>query len=205
MGKTIGLTAFRARQDYLWDGHSINNIMRALKPVLLFTILIVCFCQPAFTQQQKEDFVGRIERLRKENKLTVKAYPDKTFVGSVAGYYDNGSLVLINSLTDAEFGGTETCYYIKGGALHSVFVSTASFHSSDEWAGYFTKHKAVDKCKSCHGKKYCFTLAIIFSSNPLIVAKENGKMKRLNQDEREKAITDVNKNREQLESMLSKL
>jgi len=171
----------------------------------LFIILLICSFHLAFAQQQKEDFVGWVEKLRKENKVTIKAYPDKTFVGSLTGYYDNGSLVLINSLTDAEFGGTETLYYIKDGALHSVFISTASFDSSDEWAGYFAKHKAFDRCKSCHGKKQCFTLAISFESSPLFVAKTNGKMRSLNQDEREKALADVEKTRKQLEAMLSEL
>ncbi|HEX2683753.1 MAG TPA: hypothetical protein VHL77_07465 [Ferruginibacter sp.] len=89
MRKAIGLAAFRPRQDYLRDEYSINNAMRVLKLVLLVPILIACSCQQAFTQQQKEDFIGRIEKLRQENRPAVTAYSDKTIAGSLVGYYNN--------------------------------------------------------------------------------------------------------------------
>lgn len=175
-------------------------------PTSLLAILVWLPLHPAVSQSLHDDFVDRIENLKTAKKLMVKTYPGKTFAGALTGYYDGDALVLINSLTDAEFGGTETLYYIKNGSLHSVFISTASFHSSDEWAGYFVKHQAADKCTSCHGTEQCFTLAILFAGNsPLIVKKENGQTKQLNQDERERAVADVERTRKQLEALLNEL
>lgn len=172
----------------------------------LLALLVSLFVHPAVAQLLHDDFVHRIEDLRTAKKLTVKTYPDKTFAGALTGYYDGDALVLINSLTDAEFGGTETLYYINNGSFHSVFVSMASFRSSDEWAGYFVKHQAADACPSCHGTEQCFTLAIRFTgSSPLIVKKENGKTKQVDQDERERAVADVQRTRKQLEALLSEL
>lgn len=61
--------------------------------------------------QTADDYVRTIEKLRSKGKLTTKSSIDKTFVGSVTGYYDHDSIVLINSLTDAEAAGTETLYF----------------------------------------------------------------------------------------------
>jgi len=182
------------------------NRMNTLKLPSLFVVLVMCSCPQVFSQQN-DGFVSRVEKLRKANALTVKEYDGKTYVGSLTGYYEGGSLVLINSLTDAEFGGTETLYYINDSSLHSVYVSSASFTSSGEWVGYFTKHKVFDHCESCHGKKACFTLAITFngSGRPRVVATENGRLKPLNDDEKDKAVSDVKKTRKELEAMLSEL
>ncbi|MBT1688282.1 hypothetical protein [Dawidia soli] len=178
--------------------------MRILKSLL--ALLVSLSFHPAFSQLLQDDFVRRIEDLRAAKKVTVKTYPDKTFVGALTGYYDGDALVLINTLTDAEFGGTETLFYIKNDSLRGVFISMASFRSSDAWAGYFAKHQAADGCTSCHGTEQCSTVAILFTgSSPLIVKKENGKTKKVNQDERERAVADVERTRKQLEALLSEL
>lgn len=143
--------------------------MKAINLKFLFPILISLSCSQVFAQYPKDDFVSRIENLRKENKLTVKIYPEETYVGLLAGYYDDGRLVLINSLSGGELGSRELLYYIKDGALHSTFMVDVSFEPSDEWAPYYAKHKAAYKCTSCHGNKRCNTISIVFKNKPQLV------------------------------------
>lgn len=115
---------------------------------LLFIILTV-FAFGQSWSQSEDDYVKTIERLLTKGKLTTKTSTDKTFVGSVTAYYDKDSLVLINSLTDAEAAGTETLYYIKNGVLKKVFIMTALLSSNDKWAEFYSKHKSRDNCYKC--------------------------------------------------------
>jgi len=110
-----------------------------------------------------DPWTKRIDSLRQKNKLTAKHYPDKTFVGSLTGYYFADTLVFINTLTDAEEAGTETQYYIKDGSLIKVLIMAARFDSSSEWTDYYTNHNRNLNCQDCHSKPKCERTEIIFS------------------------------------------
>jgi hypothetical protein len=172
---------------------------------LLFSLLLLFFLQQARAQGRGDDFVRRIERLRHENKLITKTYPDKTSVGSLTGYYDKGALVLINSLTDAEAAGTETLYYIRNGALSKVFIMAAQFNSHEEWAEYFSKHTALDSCHSCHGKPHCVVTVISFDRDETVTITENGKVRQPAKAEKEEILGGVVTTRKELETLLKEL
>jgi hypothetical protein len=171
---------------------------------LLFIILIV-FAFGQSWSQSKNDYVKTIERLWTNGKLTTKTSTDKTFVGSVTAYYHNDSLVLINSLTDAEAAGTETLYYIENGALKKVFIVTALLESNDKWTEFYSKHKSRDNCYKCHGNFECFVTEIIFGDSVTIKTKENAKLKQLTQDDKEKMLWDIRKTYEELKTLLKEL
>lgn len=135
----------------------------------------------------------------------MKASTDKTFAGSVRAYYDKDSLVLINSLTDAEAAGTETLYFLKDGILKKVFIMGATFDSSDEWTDYYSRHKSVDGCYTCHGKKNCIVTEITFGDNPIIVMIDNRKKRKLSQDEQDKLIFELRKTSEELKVLSKEL
>jgi hypothetical protein len=104
---------------------------------LLFSILFLFFLQRAWSQDSGDGFVRTIEGLRRDDSLNAKTYPGNTFAGLLTGCHDTGTLVLINTLTDAEAAGTETLYYIRDGALSKVFMMAARFEAHEEWPGYF--------------------------------------------------------------------
>jgi hypothetical protein len=170
---------------------------------LLITLTIFAFGQ--VWSQTPDDYVRTIEKLRSKGKLTTKSSTDKTFVGSVTGYYDNDSIVLVNSLTDAEESGTETLYFVKDGVLKKVFIMAATFDSSDEWTEYYSKHKSIEKCYICHGKPDCIVTEITFGDKPTIIVTENKKKRELTQDEKEKILADVRNTSEELKALLNEM
>jgi hypothetical protein len=171
--------------------------------LLLTTLTILAFGQ--VWSQTPDDYVTTIEKLRSKGKLTIKSFTDKTFVGSVTRYYDNDAIVLINSLADAEAAGTETLYFINDGVLQKVFKMAATFDSSDEWNEYYSKHKSINKCYSCHGKPDCIVTEITLGDKPEIVVTENKKKTELTQDEKEKMLADVRKISEELKALLNEI
>lgn len=172
---------------------------------LLFPILFLFFLQQAWSQDGGDDFVRTTERLRHDGSLTTKTYPGKTFAGSLTGYYHNGTLVLINTLTDAEAAGTETLYFIRDGALSKVFIMAAQFEAHEEWAGYFSKHKLADKCYACHGKRHCVVTVITFDGGPIIAVTEKGMAKHLTEAEQAEIIGRAISARRELEALLKEL
>src|SRR6186713_882835 len=93
-------------------------------PVRLLFIALTFLSLGLARSQSPDGYVKEIEKLRREGKLTAKSSTDKTFVGSVTAYYDKDSLVLINSLADAEASMTETLYYVKNGVVKKVYIMT---------------------------------------------------------------------------------
>jgi hypothetical protein len=171
---------------------------------LLFTALTFLTFAHAWSQKS-DDYAKTIENLRSKGKLTTKSTADKTVVGAVTGYYDNDSIVLINSLTDAEAAGTETLYFIKDGILTKVYIMAATFDSNDEWSDYHAKHMAIDQCYACHGKPNCIVTEITLDDSPTIVVTEHKKKRELTQDEKEKMIADIRKTSDELQVVLKEL
>lgn len=134
----------------------------------IFIILITSSFGHLFSQQKMdiEKHVKTVDSLYANNKLFKKEYPGRTFAGSLIGYYYNDTLVYVNTLTDGEYGGIETKYYVKDTILYKLFRAKASFSSPDEWDGYYKKHKADKNCEDCHKTKKCDKTIIIFT-NPL--------------------------------------
>ena len=155
--------------------------------------------------QSTDNYVKTIEKLRSKGKLTTKSSIDKTFVGSVTGYYDKDSIVLISSLTDAEAAGTETLYFIKDGTLKKVFVMAATFDSNDEWKEYYTKHESVDNCYKCHGKPNCIVTEITFDDMPTIFVTENKRKRGLTGENKEKMLLDVKRTFDELKVLIKDL
>ena len=170
----------------------------------LLAILAVSIFAHSWSQSP-DDYVKSIERLRSKGKLTAKSSIDKTFVGSLTAYYDKDSLVLITSLTDAEAAGTETLYFLQKGVLTKAFVMEAIFNASDEWTEYFSKHKAADKCYSCHGKKNCIVTEFTFGEKPTVVRAENKKNVELSMDERDQMTRELIKTCKQLKVLSKEL
>jgi hypothetical protein len=173
--------------------------MRLLFIALTFLVSGQVWSQPT------DNYVRTIEKLRSKGKLTTKSSVDKTFVGSVTGYYDKDSIVLINSLTDAEAAGTETLYFIKDGILKKVFVMEATFESNDEWKEYYSKHKSVDNCYKCHGKENCIVTEITFGDKPTITLTENKKKRELTGDDKEKMLLYLKRTCDELKVLIKDL
>lgn len=171
------------------------NKLRRMK--FLFTIVIVLIFEPAWSQSP-DYYVKAIEKLRTKGKLTAKSSIDKTFVGSVTAYYYNDSLVLISTLTDAEAAGTETLYFLKRKVLTKAFVMESTFNSTDEWTEYFSRHKAADKCYSCHGKMNCIMTEFTFGDKPTVVRTDNKKRIELSLDEKDRMTNELINTCEQL-------
>lgn len=155
--------------------------------------------------QQKDGYAEKIEKLRSAGKLTTKTSTNKTFVGSVTAYYDNGSLVLINSLADAEAAGTETFYYIKDGDLKNVLIIAATFDSADEWAEYYSSHKSVDRCHSCHGKPNCIVTEMIIGDKSTVKVAGSKEVRQPTQDEKTKMLASAQKTTKELQVLLKEL
>ena len=173
--------------------------MRLLFIALTFLVPGQVWSQPT------DNYVRTIEKLRSKGKLTTKSSVDKTFVGSVTGYYDKDSIVLISSLTDAEAAGTETLYFIKDGILKNVFVMEATFDSNDEWKEYYSKHKSVDNCYKCHGKPNCTVTEITFGDKPTIFMTEDKRKRELTGDSKEKMLFDVKRTCDELKVLVKDL
>lgn len=172
---------------------------------LILIILASFVLRVTYSQSKDNNYVDKIEKLRGENKLTVKTYPEKTFVGSLSGYYYNDALVLINSLTDAEAAGTETLYYIEHGVLRKVFAMAATFDSNKEWPEYFAKHKSEEKCYECHGKPNCVVTIITFDRNPVVSMTVNKRSRKLTKDEETSILKETVETKSELEKMLNEL
>lgn len=155
--------------------------------------------------QPTDDYVRTIEKLRSNGKLTAKSSIDKTFVGSVTGYFDKDSIVLISSLTDAEAAGTETLYFLKDGILEKVFIMAAKFDSNDEWKEYYSRHTSVDNCYKCHGKPNCIVTEITFGDQPTIVVTENKNQRRLIGVDNERMLLDVRRTCDELKILVKEL
>jgi hypothetical protein len=173
--------------------------MRLLFIELTFIVSGQVYSQPT------DSYVKTIEKLRSKGKLTTKSSIDKTFVGSVTGYYDKDSIVLVNSLTDAEAAGTETIYFIKEGTLKKVYVMAATFDSNDEWKEYYSKHKSVDNCYKCHGKLNCIVTVITFGDQPTVLVTENKRKRELNGDDKDKILLDVKRTCDELKVLVKDL
>jgi len=169
----------------------------------LLTIFTV-FLSGQSLSQSPDDYVKAIEKLRSKGKLTAKSSIDKTFVGSVTAYYDK-DLVLISSLTDAEAAGTETQYFLQSGVLTKAFVIESTFNSSDEWAEYFSRHRAADKCHSCHGYKNCVVTEFTFREKPTVVRTENKKRIELSMAEKDRMMKELINTCEQLKVLSKEL
>jgi hypothetical protein len=126
-------------------------------------------------------------------------------VGSVTGYYDKDSIVLISSLTDAEAAGTETLYFIKDGILKKVFVMEATFDSNNEWKEYYSKHKSVDNCYKCHGKVNCIVTEITFGDQPTIILTEDKRKRELTGDDKEKMLLYLKRTCDELKILIKDL
>ena len=173
--------------------------MRLLFIALTFLVSGQVWSQPT------DKYVRTIEKLRSKGKLTTKSSIDKTFVGSVTGYYDKDSIVLISSLTDAEAAGTETLYFIKNGILKKVFVMEATFDSNDEWKEYYSKHKSVDNCYKCHGKANCIVTEITFGDKPTITLTESKKKRELTGDDKEMMLLYLKRMCDELKALIQGL
>lgn len=171
--------------------------------LLFIALTILTFGQ--VLSQTPDDYVKTIEKLRSKGKLTTKSSTDKTFVGSVNRYYNNDSIVLINSLTDAEAAGTETLYFVKDEVLKKVFIMAATFDSSDEWTGYYSKHKSLENCYKCHGKPNCIMTEITFSDKPTVFVIENKRKRELNGDDKDKMLLDVKRTFDELKALVEEL
>lgn len=167
---------------------------------LLFIVLTFLSLGQLWSQTP-DHYVKAIEKLRSKGKLTTKSSTDETFVGSVTGYYHDGSLVLISSLTDAETAGTETLYFVKNGVLKKVFIMAATFDSNDEWEEYYSRHQSIDKCYSCHGKPNCIVTEITAGDNSTIFITENKKKRELIRDEKERMLVDVKRTSDELQAL----
>lgn len=173
--------------------------------LLLISTAIFLTTQVYSQNKTIDQWVKTVDALRKSGKLTVRVHPDKTFVGALAGYYDNDSLVLINSLTDAEAAGVETLYYIKDGALQKVLIMAAVFDSSDEWNEYSLKHKRNEDCLACHLKPNCGVTIITFQQEPRMEAFQNKKPVSVNQEEKNEMIDEVSRTYKELRVLLAEL
>jgi hypothetical protein len=171
---------------------------------LLITLLTV-FTFGQLWSQTPDDYVRTIETLRGKGKLTAKRSEDKTFVGAVTGYYHNDSIVLINTLTDAEAAGTETLYFVKDGVLKKVFIMAATFESNADWKGYYSKHKSVSNCYTCHGEANCIVTEITLGDKPTVIVIENKKKKELDDDEKDKMFADVKRTSDELQVLIKQL
>jgi antitoxin component YwqK of YwqJK toxin-antitoxin module len=171
---------------------------------LLFIILAFLLSAQAWPQRP-DNYVKTIEKLKGKGKLTTMTYPCKTFVGSLTGYRNNGSLVLINSLTDAEAAGTETLYYLKNGILRKVFIMNVTFDSNDEWQEYYLKHKSADRCQSCHGKPNCIVTEITLGDTVTIVVIDGKEKTQLTPHEKKKMLMNIQTTSEELKALLKEL
>jgi hypothetical protein len=128
---TFGFAGQRAASE---AGHIANTNVRG-KPhwtMRLLFIALTFLVSGQVWSQPTDNYVRTIEKLRSKDKLTTKSSVDKTFVGSVTGYYDKDSIVLISSLSDAEAAGTETLYFIKDGILKKAFVMEENMNAKEE-------------------------------------------------------------------------
>jgi antitoxin component YwqK of YwqJK toxin-antitoxin module len=124
-------------------------------------------------------YVKTIDSLYIHNKLSVKEYPGRTFVGSLNGYYHNGTLVYVNTLMDGEYGGIETKYYVKDTVLYKVLQMSAGFKEPNEWKAYYAKHKKNKQCNVCHNTKDCIITTLIYNKSNTLVSVSKGKKLKL--------------------------
>ena len=172
---------------------------------LLFVIFILSNVSLAAQDgNSADDWVKAVDLLRKAGKLKVKTYPDKTFAGSLSGYYDNDSLVFINSLTDAEATGSETSYYIKDGVLQKAFIMTAEVEPGT-WMEYYSKHLKNEECRSCHGKPICIVSTITLLPQPNVESTRNSQPITTSAIEKEKLIDYLRKTSKELAVLLEEL
>jgi hypothetical protein len=164
---TVDIGAISNRRHFGKPAAPVRHPLGASRLDMKTTLILIFFFYLGhFFGQDSSSAIWtkRVDSLRQKNKLTVKQYPDKTFVGSLTGYYFSDSLVFINTLTDAEEAGTETQYYVKNGSLVKVYIMAARFDSSAEWTGYYSKHNKNLNCRDCHSKPQCERTEIIYSS-----------------------------------------
>jgi hypothetical protein len=173
--------------------------------VLLFISALLFAVRIYAQDKQIDNYVKTIEKLRKEESLTKKAYPGKTFVGSLTWYTYNDSLVLINSLTDAETTGTETQYYIKDGQLQKVFNMSAWLASNNNWKEYYSKHLNNDNCPSCHLNEMCTITIISFLSDPEVTVMRGNKTNSITDNEKHEIVDSVKRTYMELRDFLKTL
>jgi hypothetical protein len=174
---------------------------------LLLTISALLLSRYVYSQTDNVDHLVRaLEKQRNEKRLTGRVYPGKIFVGSLTGYYDaQDSLVMINTLTDAEEAGTETLYYFQHGLLKRVYVMAARLDSNPEWTEYFSKHTSTDNCKSCHSKPNCTVTIITLAADTTLEMTENLRARKIAQSERTKVISEIVATSKELRVMLKEL
>ena len=150
----------KARIRYL----QAKTRMRIYLIILLFVCSNKNFAQSNYDIDRKVNF---IDSLLNKGILKSKEYPGRTVVGSLNGYYYNDKLVLIKTLTDGEYGGTETIYYVDNSILIKTFKMGVSFKDPNEWTKYFKSHKQNNNCLKCHNKNNCQKTIIYFESKQL--------------------------------------
>lgn len=136
----------------------------------LYLIILLLVCLTDNFAQSNSDIdkkVNVIDSLFNKNALKSKEYPGRTMVGSLNGYYYNDKLVLIKTLTDAEFGGTETMYYVDSSNLIKTFKMGVSFKDPAEWTNYYMSHKQNKNCLKCHNKNSCQKTVIYLNTKQL--------------------------------------
>lgn len=171
---------------------------------IVLTALTFLLFEPCWSQHPDE-YVKQIEKLRSKGKLTEKTYPGKTFVGSLTGYYENDSLVLINTLTDAEAAGGEILYYIRNGALKKIFIMSAQFESNKAWAGYYAKHRAAEECLKCHQTPTCLVTEITLGRDTTLSMTSNRTVQQVTQKAKTEMIEHLSKTAEELKVLLREL
>ena len=171
---------------------------------LLLVLVALLTFTPSWSQK-KDKVVRAIEKLRREGKLDKKSFEDKTIVGLLDGYYYKGSLVLINSLADAEAAGTETLYYLKKGTLWQAFIMSATFPSHAYWSNYYSKHMSNENCFTCHGEHACVVIVITFGVHATATQFEDGKSTTVSREDREKWLLETSFMCEELKLLLNEL
>jgi hypothetical protein len=68
---------------------------------------------------------------------------------------------------------------------------SSTFNSSDEWTEYFSRHKAAEKCYTCHGKSNCMVTEFTFEEKPIVVRTANKKKIELSMDEKDGMVKEL--------------
>ncbi len=173
----------------------------------IFITIFIIFAEHICSQNKLviDKYVKSIDSLFITNGLTTKEYPGRTFAGSLNGYYNHDTLVYINTLTDGEYGGIETKYYVQDTIIYKVFIMTASFKSPEEWSKYYKQHKANINCDICHNKKQCDKTTIFFTNPWSVESTRNEKPLILSPAQKTLHIYKTAKSFESLYTLLRKI
>lgn len=81
----------------------------------------------------------------------------------------------------------------------------STFYSNDEWKEYYTRHKSIDRCYECHGKKNCVVPAVTFGNDPGVVRTVNNKRQELAVSEKDKISKELTETCEELRNLANGL